>query len=65
MRGMFRVWLKKEEVIWKKNANGSEVNWKYAEVIWVSIGKAENLSPIKNKMVCYKEVVVDKSDCKR
>ena len=42
-----------------------EVKWKYAEDIWVSIGKAENLSPIKNKMVCYKEVVLDKSDCKR
>lgn len=65
MRGMFRVWLEKEEVIWKKNANGREVNWKYAEVTWVSIGKAENLSPIKNKMACYKEVVVDKSDYKR
>lgn len=64
MRGMFREWLKKEEVVWKKNAN--EVKLTEIRRSYLSFHrKAENLSPIKNKVVCYKEVVVDKSDYKR
>ena len=55
---MFRVWLKKEEVMWRKYTNESEITWDRWKSPGVSFGKHWALSHIKSKMTCYKEVEV-------
>lgn len=55
--GMFRVWLKKEKVMWKNTMK--VVTWGKEKSPEESITKKWVFSHIENKVFCYKKAEID------